>query len=407
MVRKKEKITMTTSHHHHILLSSLCLAVLCTGAAAQDFSTVLSAVEENSTTLRMLRSEAEADRMAARTGLAPDDPEVEFGYLWETAAPEGGHRIDISAMQSFAFPTVYYWKRKIADRECAAADYRYAIARKKLLLETRQLCIDLTYRNALQKELDKCLENAETIRDSWQEKYDSGAAGIIDLNRAKFTLLSASRTARSNAVERDALLSELRTLNGGREILFDFDSFASPLLPDDFELWYGEAVRMSSELQSIENDRLSAETATRLAAAERLPKFSIGYVSERVSGSTFQGIGAGISVPLWENHGKLRAAKARHAASDARLKDEYLRFHNSLKTKYDKARHLADLCLEYRETLSGLSPSELLYEALMSGEITLEEYVYGIELWYDALADVLESERDCQSLIAELESFAG
>ena len=400
---------MKTAYHLPLrhLLPSLCLAALCVTGAAQDFSAVLSSVEENSPTLRTLRSEAAADRMAARTGLAPDDPEIEFGYLWETAAPEGGHRIDLSVMQSFAFPSVYYWKKRISDGECAAADYRYAVARKKVLLEAGQLCIELTYRNALQKELDRCLENAGAISKAWQEKYDSGAAGILDLNRARFAFLSASRTARSNSIERDALLSELRTLNGGKDIEFGFNDFASPLLPDDFELWYAEAVKMSSELQALENDLRTAESATRLAAAERLPEFSIGYVSERVSGSTFQGIEAGISIPLWENHGKLKAAKARYAAGEAKLQEEYLRFHDSLKTRYDKARSLADLCLEHRETLAGLSPSGLLYEALQSGEITLEEYVYGIELWYDSLAELLEIERDCHSLIAELESFAG
>ncbi len=385
---------------------SIILAVLlCLPAAAQDYSGIIASIERNSTALRALRSEAEADRMTARTGLTPDDPEVEFGYLWETADPGGGHRIDLSATQSFAFPTVYYWKKRISEGECAAADYRYAVGRKRVLLEAKRLCIELTYRNALQRELDKCLKHAETILGSWQEKFDSGSAGIIDLNKAKFALLSASRAARTNALERDALLSELRTLNGGGQLDFSFDEFAAPLLPSDFESWYGEAVGTCSELQAVENDRRTAESAKKLAASEWLPKFSIGYVSERVGGSTLQGVAAGISIPLWENSGKLRAAKARYEAADAKLQDEYLQFRNSLKTKYDKALGLVGLCEEYRGALSSLDASDLLYEALQGGEIALEDYVYGIELWNAALTDVLESERDCHSLIAELESF--
>lgn len=155
----------------------------------------------------------------------------------------------------------------------------------------------------------------------------------------------------------------------------------------------------------MENDRRLAESSRKLAASEWLPKFSVGYVSERVSGSTLQGVAAGISIPLWENRGKLRAARARYEAADAKLQDEYLQFHNSLRTKYDKAQGLIALCAEYHRTLSSLSAADLLYEALQGGEIALEDYVYGIELWNDALSDVLESERDCHSLIAELESF--
>ncbi len=386
--------------------SSIILAVLfCLPAAAQDYSGIIASIERNSTALRVLRAETEADRMTARTGLTPDDPEVEFGYLWETADPGGGHRIDLSATQSFAFPTVYYWKKRISDGECAAADYRYAVGRKRVLLEAKRLCIELTYRNALQKELDKCLKHAETILGSWQEKFDSGSAGIIDLNKAKFALLSASRAARTSALERDALLSELRTLNGGGQLDFSFDEFAAPLLPSDFESWYGETVGTCSELQAVENDRRTAEAARKLAASEWLPRLSIGYVSERVGGSTLQGVAAGVSIPLWENSGRLRAARARYEAAGAKVEDEYLRFRNSLKTKYDKALGLVELCAEYREALSSLSASDLLYEALEDGEIALEDYVYGIELWNSALTDVLESERDCHSLIAELESF--
>ena len=48
----------------------------------------------------------------------------------------------------------------------------------------------------------------------------------------------------------------------------------------------------------------------------------------------------------------------------------------------------------------------MLYEALSSGEISVEEYTMEMEVWYDALQDALECERDCHSLIAEIESFA-
>ena len=41
--------------------------LLCTLAGAQDYSAALASIEQNSTTLRTLRSEAEADRMTART----------------------------------------------------------------------------------------------------------------------------------------------------------------------------------------------------------------------------------------------------------------------------------------------------------------------------------------------------
>lgn len=388
------------------LVTALAALYLCTAASAQDFSGILHQVEENNTTLKALRGEALADKMEARTGLTPSDPEVELAYLWETVDPEGGNRIDFSVSQSFDFPSVYYWRKRISEGQCAAADYAYAIGRKKILLEARQVCIDLTYRNALKVELDKCLSNAKTIADSRQSKFDNGEVGILELNKAKLALLSASRAARNNEIERQALISELQRLNGGLAPEFSFSEFAAPLIPDDFEEWYAQAVRRSPELLAVENELRSAESGVKLAAAENLPKFSIGYMSESVSGSSFQGVKGGISIPLWENRGKLRAAKARREAAEQKMKDDCAQFHAILKAKYDRALELTGLYAEYRLTLSGLNPGNVLYEALESGEIAIEEYTYGMEVWYDSLQDMLECERDCHSLIAEIESFA-
>ncbi len=388
------------------LMTSLAVLTICTVTQAQDFSGILHQVEENNTTLKALRGEALAEKMEARTGLTPSDPEVELAYLWETVAPEGGNRIDFSVSQSFDFPSVYYWRKRLAEGKCAAADYAYAIGRKKILLEAKLVCINLTYRNALKAELDKCLSNAKTIADSRQSKFDGGEIGSLELNKSKLAYLSASRAARNNEIERQALISELQRLNGGVAPEFSFSEFAAPLIPDDFEQWYAQAVRRSPELLAVENELRSAESGVRLAAAESLPKFSIGYMSESVSGSSFRGVKGGISIPLWENHGKLRAAKARREAAEQKVKDDCAQFHSGLKAKYDRALELIGLYAEYRLALSGLNPGEMLYEALESGEIAIEEYTSEMEVWYDSLQDMLECERDCHSLIAEIESFA-
>ena len=99
---------------------------------AQNLESVLSSVERNNTTLKVLRAEADAAKAEARTGLTPADPELELGYLWGTPK-EQGNRIDLGLTQSFDFPTVYRFRKLIADGEATIADLEYEAGHKELL----------------------------------------------------------------------------------------------------------------------------------------------------------------------------------------------------------------------------------------------------------------------------------
>lgn len=385
-------------------ISGICAILCVTVASAQDFSGALKQIEENNTTLKQLRSEAEADKLQAQTGLTIADPSVNLAHLWDIKN-EGGYRINVGATQTFDFPSVYYWKKRISEGECSAAEIRYSLGRKSILLEAESICISLVYHNAIQKELLRCLDNAEKIAEVWEQKYEAGAASIVELNEAKLGLLSASKAVRENEIERKALVDELCRLNGGVAMDLSDDEFSGMLLPADFEIWYSDAVKLSSELQALENAKTVAASGVKLAKSQWLPKFSIGYVSESNADVSLHGVGFGFSIPLWENKGKVKAAKAREAAAISRAEDELLQFHISLRGKYNKALSMFETSSDYRASLAELSTIDLLYTALEAGEIGVDEYIYGVSLWQDALIEVLACERDCRLLVAELNNF--
>lgn len=387
-------------------ISAAAAVLLSIGAAAQDFSAILASVEANNSTLSVLRAQRDADRLEARTGLTPADPELGFAYLWETAGDGGDNRINVDFTQSLDFPTVYYWKKRLADGQCSAADYEYAVGRKAILLEAENLCIDIVYHKALKEELDKCLESARQEEMFWQEKFDKGEAGILELNKARFALLSVSKNASSNDVELEATVNELTRLNGGIRIEPDARNFEPVLIPQDFDVWFGNAAETSAEMASVRKASEIAALGTTLARHEWLPKLSIGYASEKIGDSYLQGISTGISIPLWENHGRVRAAKARQAAAESRVKDECLQFRESLRQKHAKALKYAVLAAEYRSMIFNIGGPDMEREALESGEINIQEYLSAITLWNDSVREILELERDCRLLVAELESFA-
>lgn len=382
--------------------AGIAAALLAVSAGAQDFSAVLSQIENNNTTIKALRHETDAQKAETRVGLAPSDPTVSAAYLWGTGTD---NKIDLEVMQEIEFPTVYYWRKKIADGQSSLAEMQYAQSRKAVLLEAKILCIDLAYYNALTRELQRRLDDAQTIMDTWQKRYDLGEASILDLNKAKLNLLTARKELEMTSVDREASRSELVRLNGGVQIDVTDDVIPAGFLPADFESWFESASEQSPELMAIRLEQSLAESSVKLATSEWMPKFNFGYVSEREAGAIKQGIGAGISIPLWENHGKVKAAKARAAASAARTEDAVSQYYNSRKNKYSRVLGLQKASAEYRDMLRGIDSSASLAKALQAGEISLADYVLENTVWYEALVETLQAERDCAALEAEMNAW--
>jgi len=71
-------------------------------------------IENNNTSLKVLRSQIDADKIANRDNLYPDNPEIGFNYLWGSPA-EVNDRLDFQITQSFDFPTSYKIKRDLSN----------------------------------------------------------------------------------------------------------------------------------------------------------------------------------------------------------------------------------------------------------------------------------------------------
>lgn len=385
----------------YIIVTLLC-SVSAFGQSTME--SVLESIEANNTSLDALRKQAEAQKIGSHTGIYLPNPEVEFNYLWGSSA-EVGDRKDLNIMQSFDFPTAYYYKSKIADGRASQAELQYAVERKSLLLQARKVCIDMVYRNALKTELDKRLQHAQQIANAYQSKYDKGEANVLEYNKAQLNLLNARKESESNAIECEALISELARLNGGKPVSLTDSAFESYLLPTEFEQWYAEAEANNPALQHLSQGIEISQRQVQLNRAMNLPKFSAGYRSERILGTTLQGVGMGVSIPLWAGKNTVKHAKAQTAALQSAQTDARTQFYNSLKIQYDKTKSLQRLAADYRKTLQTVNSGDLLQTALNKGQLSLIEYIMEQTLYYDAVNRTLEAERDMQQAAAELRQW--
>ena len=223
----------------------LCFTVLGYGQGSVE--SVLREIEKNSPVLKAAAAETEAERLSGKAETLLANPEVEFNYLW--GADNLGGRHDLRVSQSFDFPTLLGLKAGKAGDIGELAGLRYKMERQEVLLEAKQACIDLVFCNSILEELRSHLAQSSTLVESYEKRMRAGESTVLDLNKARIHQTSVRGRINRTEAERQALLSALRTLNGGEEI--DFDSLSYDLdefFPDDFESWLAEASQRSPML---------------------------------------------------------------------------------------------------------------------------------------------------------------
>lgn len=377
------------------LLASMSLA------AQENISSILFSIEENNTKLKALKEEMKAQKLGNKTGIYLSDPDVAFGYLWGTPS-NIGTRKDFSVTQTFDIPTITGMKSRLANNKNQLVELQYASERINLLLEAKQYAIDLIYYNGLKKELEIRLRHAQTIADAYKQRLDRGDASILEYNKVQLNLSTVQGEMSRVEVERNTLLSELKRLNGGIEILLEENNYSPASLPADFEEWYLSAEQKNPLLQYVKQQIEVSRKEVKLNKAMRFPKFSAGYSLEKTLGQKYQGANIGISIPLWENKNRVKQAKAGVIAAQTREQESKQQFYNRLQNLYMRANGLQQTATGYRKSLQSLNNTDLLMKALDVGEINLLNYIVEIGLYYDTVNQTLAAERDFEKALADL-----
>jgi len=384
-----------------LLFTLLLLCTIIPAGAQNRIEKILQDVEANNTTLQSLQKQIEAQKLGNKTGIWLPNPEVTYGYLWGTPR-EIGNQNDFGITQSFDFPTVYAHRNKLAGMENQNIDRLYQSERINTLLRAKQVIIELAYNNALSEDYTRRMEIAQTITDSYQKKFDLGEVNAIERNKVYMNLISCISKKEKIDIARQALLNELKSLNGGKEIQFNETDIPITPLPSDFNEWYAATESKSPALQYLSKQVDISKQQVKLRRAEGLPKLSAGYASERILGEKLQGVVIGISIPLWENKNSVKQAKAEVLSSESALEDNRIQFYNRLQSLFNQSAGLRETAQKYRDALSSYSNEPLLRKALDAGEISLLDYLLEAAFYYDAFNNMLEAERDYALAMAEL-----
>jgi outer membrane protein, heavy metal efflux system len=384
------------------ILGFLSLSVSTQGQNSVD--SIMSAIEKNNNTLEAVRQEKEAQLIGNRTHLYPENPQVEFNYLWGNNSLVDDRK-DFTVTQSFDFPSAYVHKNHIARARNAQSEINYLEKRREILLEARLLIIDLIYSNVRLSNLRQRLVHAQNIESAVKLKSEKGESNILDWNKAKLSLLTLQKVYEMAEIDRQNYLAELARLNGGKNVQLADTVFKTIVIPSDFENWYLQVRQNIPYRLFLDQEIEISMNQEKLAMAMSLPRFFAGYMSENTTGNRLQGITAGITIPLWENKNTVKYNQVRTIAYQSQASDVEKQYYNMIKTRYDKAVLLQKTLSDYKLTLESMNNSQLLWKAYELGEISLIEYMLELSVYYESIDMMLETEMELNKTMTLMSQF--
>jgi outer membrane protein, heavy metal efflux system len=382
-------------------ITLLAWAILVNANAQSNVETVLVSIEKNNKSLAASRQFWEAKKLEYKTGLTLPNPTVQGQYLFGSPAA-AGDQTDFFAVQPFDYPTTYKKRRELAEVQGAVSTSEIAGKRQDLLLEAKMVCLEMVYRNKLAAHYERRKLDLEKLRGDFQTKLDRGDGNILDVNKTRLQLLEINQLNQENAVEIQRLQTHLTELNGGEAVVFQDTIY--PPLPEiqSFEIVEGEIEAIDPLRLTLEQEKRIAEKQLELSKAWRLPKFEAGYHYQGILGQRFNGLHAGVTLPIWEQKFRAQQQQANVAFSEMNLQSHQNEHFYEIKTQYERQAALRKSLEEYRAALSSVSNTALQEKALRLGEITVIEYFLETSFYQNALLHFLKTEHDFQVAVAEL-----
>ena len=372
--------------------------------AQNDADSVVKQVEKNNKSIQSNKKYWQAKQAEFKTGLTPYDPQVEYDYLF--GSPVGaGNQKDFSITQRLDFPTVYKRKKELSGQQIAQTTLQQQVYRQDILLEAKLLTIQIIYLNKKSAELNRRLINTQKLVQDYQKKLDKGDVIILDVNKAKLQLLNIKNETALNENEKLVLLTKISELNGGIPIAINDTIYPFiPIIPG-FEILDSTIEANDPIIKVYEQEKKILQQQIAVQKAMNLPKIETGYHSQGILGQRYRGFHAGITIPLWENKNKLKAAKSNLEYAVSSTETHRLNHRLENKQYYEQLDVRLKMMQEYKELLSTLNNTTLLNKALALGQITIIQYFYDESFYFTAYDKYLQAEWEYQQAVARLYKF--
>lgn len=385
----------------YLIIATLITATL-SATAQTSIEDVLSSIETNNKELQANRQLITAQKLASKLDNNLPDPSV--SYVHQYGNREGmGIQGELVASQSFDFPSVYVQRHKLAKAKGESYDRQGAEVRQQILLQAKEVCLDLVFLNQQKSLLDQRRQNAEQLAALYEMRLKNGDASILETNKINLELLNAKNEARMNEAARVAKLHELATLNGGVAIHFTDTVYQLVETPQSFVDLQQEAVPANRQLLALQGEKSAALRQLGVSKSLWLPGFELGYrLNTATGGERFNGFLVGITIPLFSNRNNVKQAKAQSLYTDLQIESTTTTVENELLQLYNQSVALKTSIDEYQSVLKSQNNLALLNKAIQSGQISMIEYFVDVTTLYQSMQNYMQLQNEYQKVMAQL-----
>lgn len=381
------------------ILTTLCLAFAVV-SQAQTIDDVLRSIEENNKTLQAQRQATQAGKMEIQTRNNLEDPSVEYSPFFAKGV-DGMASSELVVTQGFDFPTLYAARRQSGKLQQEVLEHQQQAARREVLLTAKNLCLDLIRLNQENALLTERKRNSDELLKLFEERFEKGDAGILEVNKIKMEQMSIqTEVAQNNAAHRTAL-QQLLAMNGNLPLEFSADTYPQVEPINDYNTLYNEVMTTNAGLLEVDAAVRAATKEVNVNKQSWLPKIEVGYRRNTSVGEKSNGFLVGGSLPLFSNRKKTKIARAQALSAQLQLDDARLQTEAQVQSRFNEMQQLREAMQAYDVTLMHKT-LRLLNDAVKAGQLSVIDFYVEAENVYKNLQAYIALENQYQKLMASI-----
>lgn len=362
---------------------------------------VLRHIETNNKELQANTQLIASQKLASRTDNNLPDPTLSYAHLWGNK--DKNNTIgELVISQSFDFPSLYASRSKLNRLKSTAFDGQAGIFRQGVLLQAKEVCLDIIMLRQQKQLLGERLRNAKELSAMYQQRLQTGDANRIETNKINLELLNVRTEAALNETALRNKLRELTALNGNTPVAFEESNYPLIAFPADYEVLQSEIIASDYTLQTIGSESVAARQQISVGQQGWLPKLELGYRRNTESGEPFNGVVVGFSFPLFANRNQVKIARAQSLNVNLQKEGVTMRIESETAQLYQEAQTLRTSMNEYERTFQAQQDLDLLKQALGGGEISMIEYFVEVSVVFQSKQNYLQLENQYQKAMAKI-----